>query len=80
MRLSIPVLAASKIAAVANEHIGRLTGKAVMLTRDKLNELSAPHWVCDSAETRLALDWEPKVKWPEGTRKAAAWYRENGWL
>ncbi|MEO7327088.1 MAG: NAD-dependent epimerase/dehydratase family protein, partial [Minicystis sp.] len=79
VRLSIP-FSLVKIAAAANEQIGKLTGKAVMLTRDKLKELSAPHWVCDSTDTRAALDWEPKVKWPEGTRKAAAWYRENGWL
>jgi nucleoside-diphosphate-sugar epimerase len=79
VRLSIP-FSLVKVAAAANEQIGKLTGKAVMLTRDKLKELSAPHWVCDSTDTRAALDWEPKVKWPEGTRKAAAWYRENGWL
>ena len=67
-------------ARMVNERIGKMTGKAVMLTRDKLKELSAPHWVCDSMDTRKALGWEPKVKWAEGTKRAAAWYREHGWL
>lgn len=67
-------------AALLSEGMSKLTGKAVMLTRDKLNELSAPHWVCDSSATRRDLAWEPKVKWPEGARRAAAWYREQGWI
>jgi 2-alkyl-3-oxoalkanoate reductase len=67
-------------AALASEGLARLTGKAVMLTRDKLNELSAPHWVCDSGDARAELGWEPRVSWAEGTRLSAAWYREQGWL
>lgn len=67
-------------AALASEGLGRLTGKAVMLTRDKLNELSASHWVCDSSDARRELGWAPAVGWAEGTRRAVAWYREHGWL
>ncbi|WP_437956361.1 NAD(P)-dependent oxidoreductase [Sorangium sp. So ce119] len=67
-------------AALASEGMSRLTGKPVMLTRDKLNELSASHWVCDSGEARRELGWEPQVSWAEGTRRAVAWYREHGWL
>jgi len=78
-RFGIPV-GALKFAAFASEAMGKATGKAVMLTRDKINELAAPHWVCDSLETRRDLGWEPLVDWPEGTRRAVAWYRANGWL
>jgi nucleoside-diphosphate-sugar epimerase len=69
-----------RLAATASETMGKLTGKAVMLTRDKVNELSAPHWVCDSSDTRSALGWQPEVDWAEGTRRAAAWYKLEGWL
>lgn len=78
-RFSIPV-GALKFAAFASEKMGKATGKAVMLTRDKVNELAAPHWVCDSADTRRDLDWQPVVDWPEGTRRSVEWYRANGWL
>jgi nucleoside-diphosphate-sugar epimerase len=79
VRFSVPFFAL-RGAALASETVGKITGKAVMLTRDKVNELSAPHWVCDSSDTRRDLGWEPRVDWAEGTRRAASWYRENGWL
>jgi nucleoside-diphosphate-sugar epimerase len=67
-------------AAVASEGYGRIRGKAMMLTRDKINELSAPHWICDSQKTRTDLGWAPQVEWIEGARRAADWYRQAGWL
>jgi nucleoside-diphosphate-sugar epimerase len=67
-------------AAVASEGYGKIRGKAVMLTRDKINELSAPHWVCDAQKTRADLGWMPQVEWTEGARRAADWYRQEGWL
>jgi nucleoside-diphosphate-sugar epimerase len=79
VRFSVP-FGLLRGAALASEGIAKLTGKAVMLTRDKVNELTQPHWVCDSSEARRMLGWEPRVKWGEGTRKAVAWYRQHGWL
>jgi nucleoside-diphosphate-sugar epimerase len=79
LRLPIPFYVL-RGAAVASEAFGRLSGKAVMLTRDKINELSAPHWVCDAQRTRTELGWAPQVEWSEGAKRAAAWYRQEGWL
>lgn len=79
VRFSIP-FPVLRAAAALSELGGKLSGKAVMLTRDKVNELSAPHWVCDASDTRTDLGWTPQVDWAEGTRRAAAWYRESGWL
>ncbi len=67
-------------AALGSELYGRVMGRAVMLTRDKLNELLAPHWVCDSAEAQAALGWKPRISFDEGTRITGAWYRREGWL
>jgi nucleoside-diphosphate-sugar epimerase len=79
VRLSIP-FPVVRGAAMFNELISKVTGKATMLTRDKLIELSAPHWVCDSSDTRRDLGWTPKVSWAEGTKLAAKWYQDNGWM
>lgn len=67
-------------AALASELYGKARGQAVMLTRDKCNELFAPHWVCDSAPTREALGWQPETSFADGTRTTYEWYVANGWL
>jgi nucleoside-diphosphate-sugar epimerase len=67
-------------AALATETFGRIIRRPVMLTRDKLNELLAPNWVCDSREAQSALAWEPKVDFAEGSKMTASWYRQAGWL
>jgi nucleoside-diphosphate-sugar epimerase len=79
IRVSVPFFVLRGVAA-ASEMSGRLRRTAVMLTRDKVNELAAPHWVCDASATRAELGWTPEVDWAEGARRAAAWYREQGWL
>ena len=66
-------------AARASELYGRATNRAVMLTRDKCNELF-DQWVCDSAYTQKTLGWTPKVPFSEGVKRTVAWYREAGWL
>jgi nucleoside-diphosphate-sugar epimerase len=79
LRLNLP-LAVIYLAALSSELYGKLTNKAVMLTRDKMNEIRQPHWVCSSEKTRRELGWEPRVKLKEGTALTARWYQDNGWL
>jgi nucleoside-diphosphate-sugar epimerase len=77
LHLPLPIVYA---AALGTELFGRATNRAVMLTRDKLNEIRQPHWVCSSDDARGALGWSPKVQLPEGAALTAKWYREHGWL
>jgi nucleoside-diphosphate-sugar epimerase len=69
-----------EVAAFGSEAMGRLSNKAVMLTRDKCNELYAPHWVCDSVDAQRELGWTPKVPFDRGARITAEWYRKQGLL
>jgi nucleoside-diphosphate-sugar epimerase len=66
-------------AALMSEAYGRATNRAVMLTRDKCNELF-DQWVCDSTRTQAALGWAPSMTFSEGVKHTVDWYREAGWL
>jgi nucleoside-diphosphate-sugar epimerase len=79
VRVGLP-LAVIRTAALFTEAYGRMRNQAVMLTRDKVNELMQKHWVCSSHDTRKMLGWRPEVSWREGTERAAKWYRDEGWL
>jgi nucleoside-diphosphate-sugar epimerase len=79
LRLPVPKRAL-EFAAFGSELFGKFSDRAVMLTRDKCNELYAPHWVCDASQTRLDLGWEPRVQFAEGARVTLAWYQRAGWL
>jgi len=66
-------------AALGSELYGKATNRAVMLTRDKLNELFE-QWVCDSARARRDLGFAPEVSFEDGVHRTMAFYREAGWL
>ncbi len=68
-----------RLASFGVEAYGKVRGKAVMLTREKVKMLSH-HWVCESTKTREDLKWTPEVTFPEGLRLTARWYQDNGWL
>ena len=68
-----------KTAALASELYGKATNKAVMLTRDKCNELF-DQWVCDSAAAQKALGWRPETPFEKGSKLTVDWYQRAGWL
>ncbi len=57
LRLPVPILAA---AAVAEEWRARLTGHSAFLTRDKVRDLTAPSWLCDSSALRSETGWQSR--------------------
>ena len=74
--IPFPVL---QLASLGVEAYGKVRGKPVMLTREKVNMLRH-HWVCESAKTRTDLKWQPEMSFTEGVKHTAKWYEENGWL
>lgn len=46
----------------------------------KVIEARQTGWVASAARAAAELGWAPRVGLAEGTRRAAEWYRERGWL
>jgi nucleoside-diphosphate-sugar epimerase len=69
-----------RVAALGSELYGKLANKAVILTRDKVNELDAEQLCCPAEPIKEELGWSPLVQLEEGARQSVAWYREQGLL
>ena len=78
LRMGIP-FAVLRLASIGVEAYGKVRGKAVMLTREKVAMLKH-HWVCESTKTRQDLGWTPEVEFADGVHLTAKWYQDNGWL
>lgn len=68
------------VGARASELWGKLTGQAMMFTRDKLAEMKQPNWVCGHRDLTELLDWSPDWPLERGAEQTAKWYVEHGWL
>ncbi len=66
-------------AAWLSESYGRLTNRAMMLTRDKCNELF-DQWVCDGSIATRELGFTADTRFSQGVKQTVDWYRSAGWL
>jgi nucleoside-diphosphate-sugar epimerase len=79
VRVGLP-LGVIQTVSIFVEAYGKLRDKAVILTREKAQELTYKYWTVSSDDAQKALGWKPSVRWDEGTKLTAKWYQENGWL
>lgn len=79
LRVSTPRWAFAT-ASLASETFGLLRRRAVSLTREKVEEMSQPHWVCSADSLRRDLGWQPVVNIWEGARRTGEWYRRQRWI
>jgi len=66
--------------ALGAEVANRAVGRTSLLNREKVRELLAPGWLCETAAARDAFGFEARIALAGGLRETAAWYIENGWL
>ena len=76
--LRVPVFAVHAIAATAGI-ASSLTGKAGILSRDKIREMVGS-WVVSDERARRELGYRPAFSTEQGLTETAAWYRDQGWL
>ncbi len=79
LRLNSPHFAFNA-AALVSETYGFILRRPVMLTREKVLEMSQPYWVCSCEMLRQDIGWSPQIDITEGAKLTAQWYRQQRWL
>lgn len=69
-----------QVAATMSEWAAALRGHATIFNREKVKELLAPGWLCETDGAKRDLGFEVRIPLPAGLTATAAWYREQGWL
>lgn len=62
-----------------SEWWGKLTNTYPPLNVDKVAEIKAKSWVCDTTKN-VNLGYSPKYTLEDGIRETTAWYKNSGWL
>lgn len=69
-----------KLIAIASELGGKLSGKYPILNRDKLNELKATNWKCDTRPQEEELGFKAQYSLKEAIEETIAWNKSKGFL
>jgi nucleoside-diphosphate-sugar epimerase len=62
------------------ELMSKLSGKATILNREKMNEIKEPYWVISSAKAEKDLSFQTDYSLAVGLRNTIEWYWDNSWL
>lgn len=73
-RIPVP-LPVARVAATAAQAWGALRRRATLVNCDKLREAAAPGWQCSGAAAAVALGHAPRIDYPEGFARQAAFAR-----
>ncbi len=64
----------------ASGAMGRAMGRPQIFDGDKVRELLAPGWLCETDRATQELGFTAATRLELGLRQTVAWYREQGWL
>ncbi|MCS6926920.1 MAG: NAD-dependent epimerase/dehydratase family protein, partial [Candidatus Binatia bacterium] len=67
-------------AAAVSELAAAVRGRATIFNRDKVCEIYAPGWLCETTTAQHALGFTARTALPDGVLHTLRWYREHGWL
>jgi nucleoside-diphosphate-sugar epimerase len=79
LKIQLPIAILKPIAALV-EQLGILRGQPSALNLEKVAELSAKNWLCDSSNLFKDTDFEPQHDLFTGMQAAVKWYKTENWL
>lgn len=69
-----------KIAAFFTQTYAQLSGKAQILTLNKIKEMQQKSWVCGHEKLSKTRAWKPRYSFAEGAKITKEFYQKHGWL
>ena len=69
-----------KIGGAVGDLIARATGRASLLTSQKVALATPSHWICSNELATRELGFTPAIRLDDGLRATYGWYVANGWL
>jgi dihydroflavonol-4-reductase len=78
---TVPVpMGAMKVAALAGDMAGKLTGSPRLFRTEKLHEMKQIAWVCSPEKAWRELNWRAATPLDQAVTRTAEWYRAHGWI
>jgi nucleoside-diphosphate-sugar epimerase len=75
--LPLPEVATLPVALVSSA-LAAVTGRAAILSFDKMREIRQAAWTCSSARAERELGYAPRFPLAEGMRQTVEWFRDMG--
>lgn len=69
-----------RAAGAAGGGIARALGRPTIFDGDKVRELLAPGWLCETQSAERVFGFRASIPLDEGFAETAAWYRMRGWI
>ena len=68
------------MAAALSECGAAVRGRATIFNREKVTELLAPNWLCETALASRELGFTARIPMRSGFAETATWYKQQTWL
>jgi dihydroflavonol-4-reductase len=79
--VSVPIpLAAMKLASLAGDMVGQVSGSAKLFRSEKLEEMKQIAWICSPDKAWRELKWRAGTALEDAVAKTADWYMKHGWM
>jgi nucleoside-diphosphate-sugar epimerase len=77
--IHVPVSVAGMLGGLG-DLAARFTGKAPLISSQRVREFRQAAWTCSSRRICEELDFRPRYTLESGIRETLSWYKENNWL
>ena len=79
LNLTIPDTLA-KLIFSGGELLSRITGKPIVINKQKQNEIMAAGWLCSIDKAKTLLGFKPGANLKAHLQETISWYKESSWL